>query len=279
MNDWFDHLLLCVSVTWDFSYTHEAIHFSYTHLILIYSFVFCNGTIHNFQCGQSFYFVSQSSCFFSPVLSYFAQILEEHGPLELSDPLLVGELKNFPLEAQQKIEAAGGLEHFLLESPRFLMCDGTVGLMSHSVCLQHTIDNPSSFSCMDDLEPKGSSQLNPTAKEFLPQFKHLSLNNSSESFDQAVLKTALPSPYGFDHPNLNDSFGQQGWTVKEAKFHVFPNIPLNAFKPEALSFDNNYNNFKEDMGPTIRTIFVQVKVFFVKKNHLVVFTLFLFNGK
>lgn len=181
----------------------------------------------------------------------------------------MGELKNFPLEAQQKIEAAGGLEHFLLESPQFVVCYGTVGLMSHSVCLQHTMDDSSlwaSFSCMDDLEPKGSSQLNPTAKEFLPQFKHLSLNNSSESFDQAALRTALPSPYGLVHPNLNDSFGQQGLTVKEAKFHhVFPNIPLNAFKPETLSFDNNYNNFKEDIGPTIRTIFVQVKLFFVKK--------------
>lgn len=51
--------------------------------------------------------------------SYFAQILELHGPLGLDHPLLVGELHNFPPEAQLKIQEAGGIEPFLLESARF----------------------------------------------------------------------------------------------------------------------------------------------------------------
>lgn len=51
--------------------------------------------------------------------SYFAQILEQHGPLNPDHPLLVGELHNFPAEAQLKIQEAGGIEPFLLESVRF----------------------------------------------------------------------------------------------------------------------------------------------------------------
>lgn len=51
--------------------------------------------------------------------SYFAQILEQRGPLKPEDPLLVGELHNFPSEAQLKIQEAGGIEPFLLASMRF----------------------------------------------------------------------------------------------------------------------------------------------------------------
>lgn len=59
-----------------------------------------------------------SRCGFSPC-SYFAQILELHGPLGPKHPLLVGELHNFPPESQLKIQEAGGIEPFLLESVRF----------------------------------------------------------------------------------------------------------------------------------------------------------------
>uniref|UniRef100_A0A4W4FM73 RING-type E3 ubiquitin transferase n=1 Tax=Electrophorus electricus TaxID=8005 RepID=A0A4W4FM73_ELEEL len=100
---------------------------------------------------------------------YFEQILEEHGPLETSDPLLVGELENFPAEAQQKISAAGGLEPFLCESLRFYMMDNLIGLMGHAVSLQVP------------------SHLNPTAKEFLPQFEHLNVSDSNMSYDNDIL--------------------------------------------------------------------------------------------
>lgn len=68
--------------------------------------------------------------------SYFAQILEEHGPLCADDPLLVGELEHFPTEAQLRIQEAGGFERFLLESLRFIKIGGCVGLAQHAVSLQ-----------------------------------------------------------------------------------------------------------------------------------------------
>ncbi|CAL8365219.1 unnamed protein product [Lota lota] len=67
---------------------------------------------------------------------YFAQILEEHGPLDAQDPLLVGQLVHFPPEAQQKIEQSGGFKWFLLQSLRFIMMGEHIGLARHAVSLR-----------------------------------------------------------------------------------------------------------------------------------------------
>ncbi|NXO12067.1 TTC3 ligase, partial [Oriolus oriolus] len=59
---------------------------------------------------------------------YFSQILEEHGPLEINNKLLVGEYENFPEETRKVVEDEGGLEPFLLKSLRFIMVDNMIGL-------------------------------------------------------------------------------------------------------------------------------------------------------
>lgn len=68
-------------------------------------------------------------------LSYFAQILEEHGPLAPEDPLLVGQLDDFPPVAQQSIRESGGLQTFLLRSVRFIRTGSRMGLAKHAVSL------------------------------------------------------------------------------------------------------------------------------------------------
>ncbi|XP_056593073.1 E3 ubiquitin-protein ligase TTC3 isoform X2 [Triplophysa dalaica] len=131
---------------------------------------------------------------------YFAQILEEHGPLCASDPLMVGELENFPLEARQKITTAGGLEAFLLESLRFAMTDDVMGLMKHVVSLT----NPSQASQM--------SHLNPTAKEFWPQTDVLSDDGShvhGASFDSSA-ESLLSFPVTSDSILLPDLYSPEG---------------------------------------------------------------------
>ncbi|NWW42068.1 TTC3 ligase, partial [Panurus biarmicus] len=59
---------------------------------------------------------------------YFSQILEEHGPLEMNNKLLVGEYENFPEETRKVVEDEGGLEPFLLKSLRFIVVDNLIGL-------------------------------------------------------------------------------------------------------------------------------------------------------
>ncbi|KAI4885476.1 hypothetical protein NFI96_009301, partial [Prochilodus magdalenae] len=177
---------------------------------------------------------------------YFAQILQEHGPLEASDPLLVGELDNFPIEAQRKIEAAGGLERFLLGSLRFVRTENLIGLTTQAVSLQHAmVDEAAGISHYyphtydyEDLESRGSSHLNPTAKEFLPQFEQFSLSgDSNASYDVPVLLEdeagstlsdphnalpepclTLPDPYAFGSqisPNFDYMFLPQDADVYE----------------------------------------------------------------
>lgn len=144
---------------------------------------------------------------------YFAQILEQYGPLEVSNPLLVGELGNFPLEAQQKIEGAGGLEAFLLESLRFVMNENRIGLTRHAVTLQNSMaDDAGAFpDCVphafgsETLEFRGSYYLDPTAREFLPQYESFSDRNAScdipgilsdeDNSASGLCEPALPDPY------------------------------------------------------------------------------------
>ncbi|KAM4788965.1 E3 ubiquitin-protein ligase TTC3 isoform 1-T1 [Cyanocitta cristata] len=107
---------------------------------------------------------------------YFSQILEEHGPLEINNKLLVGEYENFPEETRKVVEDEGGLEPFLLKSLRFIMVDNLIGLRKHSVLLE---GNPSRNETGNKEEnyiggefPGNSSQsklqLNPYAEEFKP---------------------------------------------------------------------------------------------------------------
>ena len=79
--------------------------------------------------------VCPNSKLFSP-FSYFAQILEEHGPLGAGDPLLLGQLDLFPPEARQRIQRSGGFRAFLLQSPRFVLMGEHIGLDLPAVSLQ-----------------------------------------------------------------------------------------------------------------------------------------------
>ncbi|XP_026521130.1 E3 ubiquitin-protein ligase TTC3-like [Notechis scutatus] len=108
---------------------------------------------------------------------YFSQILEEHGPMEIDNPLLVGEYEDFPADTRRIVENAGGLKSFLLGSLRFVMVDDLIGLMKHAVMLQENaelieIDENNyseSLYCQKNKNNFHSiSSLNPTAKEFKP---------------------------------------------------------------------------------------------------------------
>ncbi|XP_053162834.1 E3 ubiquitin-protein ligase TTC3 isoform X2 [Hemicordylus capensis] len=113
---------------------------------------------------------------------YFSQILEEHGPMEIDNPLLVGEYKCFPAGTRKIVEDAGGLKSFLLVSLRFVMMGDLIGLMKHAVMLKENADvaqvegkvkNEDSYSaCLNSQEDSSQSKprLNPAAKEFKPIF-------------------------------------------------------------------------------------------------------------
>ncbi|XP_060626325.2 E3 ubiquitin-protein ligase TTC3 [Anolis sagrei] len=111
---------------------------------------------------------------------YFSQILEEHGPMEIDHPLLVGEYEHFPADTRKIVEDAGGLKSFLLESLRFVMMGDLIGLMKHAVMLKENADvtglgertrneeNDSACSQSAEICSQRKLHLNPAAKEFKP---------------------------------------------------------------------------------------------------------------
>ncbi|XP_038657415.1 E3 ubiquitin-protein ligase TTC3 isoform X4 [Scyliorhinus canicula] len=116
---------------------------------------------------------------------YFAQILNEHGPMEIDDPMLVGEFENFPPEAQELVRNAGGLKSFLMESLRFVMINSLIGLMKHAVQLKNlplnenpatrgTVESENNSDEVSSESLRPVAHLNPTAKEFKPVSLHQS---------------------------------------------------------------------------------------------------------
>ncbi|XP_063161434.1 E3 ubiquitin-protein ligase TTC3 isoform X2 [Candoia aspera] len=111
---------------------------------------------------------------------YFSQILEEHGPMEIDNPLLVGEYELFPADTRKIVENAGGLKSFLLGSLRFIMMDDLIGLMKHAAILQENAgltgihentknqEKLSESLYCQEKNFHSKSSLNPTAKEFKP---------------------------------------------------------------------------------------------------------------
>ncbi|KAM9627869.1 E3 ubiquitin-protein ligase TTC3 isoform 6-T6 [Morphnus guianensis] len=108
---------------------------------------------------------------------YFSQILEEHGPMEINNKLLVGEYEHFPEEAQKIVEDEGGLKSFLLKSLHFVMVDNLIALRKHAVLIKEdtnrneTGDNEEENYIVHDVQEYSSQnklQLNPAAKEFKP---------------------------------------------------------------------------------------------------------------
>ncbi|XP_064923759.1 E3 ubiquitin-protein ligase TTC3 isoform X1 [Columba livia] len=108
---------------------------------------------------------------------YFSQILEEHGPMEIDNKLLIGEYEHFPEETRKIVEDEGGLKSFLLKSLRFIMVDNLVGLKKHAILLKENTNRnepgynkeENSLACnvQEDSSQK-KLQLNPAAKEFKP---------------------------------------------------------------------------------------------------------------
>lgn len=105
-----------------------------------------------FLCAVFIFFVTNSwddDDVFS--LSYFAQILEASGPLAPDDPLLVGQLVHFPPVVQDSIRDSGGMQTFLLQSPRFIRWMSYIWLAQHVDSLQPA-EGGASLDQLDDID-------------------------------------------------------------------------------------------------------------------------------
>ncbi|XP_065597809.1 E3 ubiquitin-protein ligase TTC3 isoform X2 [Cyrtonyx montezumae] len=137
---------------------------------------------------------------------YFSQILEEHGPMEINNKLLVGEYEHFPEEAQKVVEDEGGLKPFLLKSRRFIMVDNCISLRHEERTNGDEIeDNEEGNYIVCDVREnsfQNKIKLNPAAEEFRPRScpkqPHISMSTDIplESCDtQQCLPYCLPTSW------------------------------------------------------------------------------------
>ncbi|XP_062263048.1 E3 ubiquitin-protein ligase TTC3 [Platichthys flesus] len=151
---------------------------------------------------------------------YFAQILEEHGPLTAEDTLLVGELKYFPSVAQQKIQEAGSFESFLLESLRFIKMGRCIGLAKHAVSLQQAGHG----AILDDLDsivdPDTNNESSDLHESVFPRY----MGNFSQ------VHPILPNPYTSSFKSAYEVVPYDGsfyhWSNRDS-LQPSPNLFLN----------------------------------------------------
>ncbi|XP_038615881.1 E3 ubiquitin-protein ligase TTC3 [Tachyglossus aculeatus] len=139
---------------------------------------------------------------------YFSQILEEHGPLEITDELLIGEYEHFPEETRKLVEEAGGLKSFLLRSLRFVMFNDFIGLMKDAVVLKEKEEYMFSPYFEEHSSPV-KPVLNPAAKEFkpishncssyIPMSEAIKENYQTEKYVDPGHPSAFPFNYSVDH--------------------------------------------------------------------------------
>ncbi|KAM4727125.1 E3 ubiquitin-protein ligase TTC3 [Anableps anableps] len=168
---------------------------------------------------------------------YFAQILEEHGPLVDEDRLLVGELANFPAEARRKIAEAGGLEFFLLESLRFIKMGRRIGLTKHAVSLQQA-RHGASLDDLDEIADPHSDSISPElymAGDFTDCLTDFSLVAPG-------MHPVLPNPYSF-YSQLpgGDSVPLWSDTNCDSQPHFLPN---GYTEPHLDALDDIYDNLE-----------------------------------
>ncbi|KAI3373929.1 hypothetical protein L3Q82_022497 [Scortum barcoo] len=187
---------------------------------------------------------------------YFAQILEEHGPLVAEDPLLVGELENFPPLAQLKIQEAGGFEPFLLESLRFIKMGSCIGLAKHAVSLQQAghgprLDDLDDLDNLDDLDDLDEMVDLDTDSPDLHAGYDPAFMSSVDSYSSAQTEVhpVLPNPYVFG--SLPPPFGQSDNGMTLAGNNLYPQWSNGDSQQEVpYYFPNGYGELDLYTGET-----------------------------
>ncbi|XP_049641573.1 E3 ubiquitin-protein ligase TTC3 [Suncus etruscus] len=113
----------------------------------------------------------------STLYDYFSQMLEEHGPLDMSNKMFSEEYEFFPEETRQILEKAGGLKAFLLACPRFVLIDNCIALKKVASRLKKKRKRRNIKVKVEEITAKSGEYLraklplNPAAREFKPDVK------------------------------------------------------------------------------------------------------------
>ncbi|XP_032907978.1 E3 ubiquitin-protein ligase TTC3 isoform X2 [Catharus ustulatus] len=174
---------------------------------------------------------------------YFSQILEEHGPLEMNNKLLVGEYENFPAETRKVVEDEGGLEPFLLKSFRFILVDNLIALRKHLVLFEGNPSRNEAGNKKENEEFQGNSShtklpLNPYAPEFRPLSYPSAPPDLADFGTPPYLSCSFPPPCPAGNPLQNEAVDSmennstEDNSMEDNSMEApFPKFLLKAFEP------------------------------------------------
>ncbi|XP_072596695.1 E3 ubiquitin-protein ligase TTC3 isoform X6 [Vulpes vulpes] len=138
----------------------------------------------------------------STLYDYFSQLLEEHGPLDMSNKMFSEEYEFFPEETRQILEKAGGLKSFLLGCPRFVVIDNCIALKKVALRLKKKRKKKNIKTKVEEISKTGEYlrvklPLNPTAREFKPDVKSKPMSDLSSA---TVSENVKPKPVATNSP-------------------------------------------------------------------------------
>ncbi|XP_068000700.1 E3 ubiquitin-protein ligase TTC3 isoform X2 [Melanerpes formicivorus] len=166
----------------------------------------------------------------------FSELLEQHGPMEMNDKLLVEQYECFPEEIRKIVEDEGGLKSFLLKSCRFIMVDNLIGLRKHADLNNEKTsrtgngDNEEESYKVCNVQENSSQnklQLNPAAKEFIP-WSYLENPCISTSTDLTVACYKPPQHFPWSFPTSCESLHTQSIDTIQNK-SSYSDVALNCF--------------------------------------------------
>lgn len=155
-------------------------------------------------------------------------MLEEHGPLDMSNKMFSEEYEFFPEETRQILEKAGGLKSFLLGCPRFVVIDNCIALKKVALRLKKKRKKKNIKTKVEEISKTGEYlrvklPLNPAAREFKPDVKSKPVSDLSSPPASEDVKPHLTSANS-------------------------PQSPCEAVKPKLIS-DNSSKSVSEDEKP------------------------------
>ncbi|XP_060226773.1 E3 ubiquitin-protein ligase TTC3 isoform X3 [Meriones unguiculatus] len=156
----------------------------------------------------------------STLYDYFSQLLEEHGPLDMSDRMFSEEYEFFPEETRQILEKAGGLKSFLLGCPRFVVIDNCIALKKVASRLKKKRRKKNMKTKVEEMSKTGeylriNLPLNPSAREFKPDVKSAAVPEDIQS----AAGPAEESPQPAVKPQL-DSDSSSGSASEDSRLEV-----------------------------------------------------------
>ncbi|XP_012495526.1 PREDICTED: E3 ubiquitin-protein ligase TTC3 [Propithecus coquereli] len=207
----------------------------------------------------------------STLYDYFSQLLEEHGPLDMSNKMFSEEYEFFPEETRQILEKAGGLKSFLLGCPRFVVIDNCIALKKVALRLKKKRKKKNIKTKVEEISKTGEYlrvklPLNPAAREFKPDVKSKPVSDSSSASASEDVK---PKPVPADPPKPACEDTKPKLVADDSSTPVFEDGKSEegaANSPKPVSEDANHKHLSSD-SPTIIT--EDVKLTYWTQSHLV----------